>query len=301
MPVLNSRGDALAGIDGIVSVNGVPVSALLGITAGGWRWLTDDIIGGQALIGGVWSLWQVDRHTSADELRQLDGAGANEFKAGGAQWLAYTVPPPNVRGTIARATGQGRALYDIGRDGVAIVKDDQAAERGLTVVTPTGVQPYPDRVFVAYQDHHLLSVAPDGLTLTRPADWVSWGIPDLGVRGGRICATPNGTVYQVFYWRGYTVVQRLGTYDGWIVRFSEFDFNPDVVALGAESLKVATSAGAGERPEQLQTYAIDLQTAPIDLRDLKPPLMMPPVQDVAAVGRALFVGPYQFNTWAGPL
>jgi len=298
MPILNTRGDALAGIDGIVSVNGVPVSALLGITAGGWRFLTDDIIGGQAFIAGGWSLWQVDRHTSADELKQIDGAGANEFRAGAGQWLAYTVPPPLVRGTIARAAGEGRALYDMGRDGVAIIKDQQAAERGLTVVTPTGVQPYPDQIFVAYQDDHLLSVTPaHGLALTRVSDWTVTPVPDLGVRGGRICAGRDGHVYQVFYWRGYTVVQRLGGYTGWPIRFSEHDFNPDVVATGTTTLTVATSYGGGERPEQTQRYTVDLTAPPIDLRDLHPPLILPPVSDVAAVNRPTFIGPYQFNTW----
>jgi hypothetical protein len=299
---LNSRGDALAGIDGIVSVNGVPVSALLGVTAGGWRFLTDDIIGGQAFIGGAWSLWQVDRHTSADELRMLDGAGANEFRAGGAQWLAYTfddhqTPPARVRGTIAAATGGGRALYDVGRDGVAVVKDDQAAERGLTIVTPLASQPFPDDTFIAYQDGHLLSAAPAGLTLTDLASGTHDVIPDLGVRGGRICATADGRVFQVFYWRGYTVVQQLGGYTGWPIRFSEHDFNPDVVAAGLDAVIVATSYGAGERPEQTQRYTVDLTAAPIDLRDLQQPAIMPPVSDVAQIGRRAFIGPYQFNTW----
>jgi hypothetical protein len=299
MPVLNSRGNALAGIDGIVSIDGVPVSALLGITAGGWRWISDDVIGGQAFINDAWTLWKVNRPSEHGELSALDNTmGANDFRAGGDQYLAYTVPPPYVRGTITKATGYGRALYDVGRDGVAAVKDDQTAERGVSIaINGTTLAPYPDDVFIAYQDGYLLSVAPAGLTLTSIATWTHTGIPDLGVRGGRICAAPGGQVYQVFYWLGYTVVQALGTYMGWVVRFSEHDFNPDVVAIDATTLIVATSYGQGERPEQTQKYTINLAVAPIDLRTLQPPIILPPVEDVALIHRAAFIGPYQFNTF----
>lgn len=297
MPLLNSRGDALAGIDGIVSVNGIPVYSLAGITAGGWRFITDDIIGGQAFIGGAWSLWQVDRRTGTEELKMLDGIGANDFRAGGNQWLAYTVPPPLVRGTIAAGTGQGRALYDVGRDGVGVVKDDQASERGLRLVSGSLNHAYPNDTFIAYQDGFLLSVAPAGLSLTHVPSGEIQLVPDLGVRGGRICAGRDGHVYQIFYWRGFTVVQRLSTYLGWPIRFSEFDFNPDVVAFDADTLIATSSAGQGERPEQIQKYEIDLAATPVDLRELFPPIILPPVDDVAAIGRATFVGPYQFNTY----
>lgn len=295
MPVLNSRGDALMGIDGVVSVNGVAVPALTGLIAGGWRWLTDALIAGQAQLAGEWQLLVVDTlqpHT----FHVLDARGANDFRAGGQQWLAY-LTPPNVRGTLAFGTGDGKALYDVGRDGVGAVKDVQSADYGVTIVTPAFLRQHPVDTFIAYQEGFLLSVYESRLYLTYTWSGERTEIPDLGVRGGRMCHGKDGRMYQVFYWRGYTVVQQLGTFNGWPIRFSEFDFNPDIVSLDVNQLVVATSRGQGERPDELQRYLIDLLQPPIDLRELQPPSQMPDVGQVAAVARPMYVGPYLFNTF----
>jgi len=84
------------------------------------------------------------------------------------------------------------------------------------------------------------------------------------------------------------------------VRFGDFT-QPESLAVayrgGNRMLLISINGGGGERPEQTQRYTVDLTAHPIDLRDIQPPLIMPPVSDVAAVNRPTFIGPYQFNTW----
>ena len=90
MPRLNSVGSALMGVaGGITSVDGATPTALVGSTGGGWEWLTDTTIIGQALIPSLhateWRIYQLTP-LSAAAATLVSTEGANQIKAGGGVW-----------------------------------------------------------------------------------------------------------------------------------------------------------------------------------------------------------------------
>ncbi len=140
MPRLNRLGDAVMGVAGATtSINGAVPPSLVGSAGGGWDWLNDTTILGQAgipsLHSGAWRIYK----TTAIAVAATDVANvtANVTRAGGdiyELWGSYGIATNVVAVPSLPNAGPG----DVDDDGVWAVGTLYGTASGVTVYDPLG-------------------------------------------------------------------------------------------------------------------------------------------------------------------
>lgn len=247
MPVLNTRGDVVAGGGGQQgSLNGKPYPFA---TFGGGMWLDDDRILLQLQNPPSLALWV----PASGNLTVLSPPrGANDIAAGGGRYVAWL---------------SGTGLYGDAGDHVA------AGVAGPRSVGPDGTIAYIPNRQVGYG---LVLLNPDGSSQSLPgiapldvqvlgANRVIWSggavgrapvRPALQNAAGTVLVTVGGTDWLVYWSEGVGLIaQPDGAPDGWIVDTRDREFNHDAKAVNGE-LRLTFSTTAGEGPTDIAVCRI---------------------------------------------
>jgi hypothetical protein len=269
MPRLNSLGDALMGIGGVtgnISVNGVVPASMTTVTAGGWRWITSGIIGGQADTGSGFGLYKV---TLPNTLAQLESPlqPATTFEAGNGIWAAFRIPPNGVRTSI---TGFGpfpnARLADIDFSGNIGIVQNYLAGRGLATYDTTGTPLATWDVAISFPVIRMRD--------TIIAYAITGGVWQLrNVTTGALLpianqATTVTAMVPVVVGGDTWVLEQTDTAItfrpatsglGYVIAAAPA-FNSDVIALSATTARIAWSTTAGEGPTRLRMADLTLGT-----------------------------------------
>jgi len=248
-----------------------------------------------AAAGGAVHAWRPLEDPNGERLELIDGRGFNAIAGGGGRFAALMVPrapaPPVLFGSLGDKTGAGAA--DVAPDGTIVYKTSYHAERGLTIVDPSGgVVELPDALPVDVQaldgGRAVWRGGAHGRAPLRPhlADAMNTRLAE-NVRGVDVLA----------YWSnaaGALVVEYDGTGLGYMF-FTENGFDHDLIALDGAVI-LAASRTAGEGPGDL----VKISISPAGLRYLVPANgEAPPWFPAAAYGPIeLPIPPLRFPTFA---
>jgi hypothetical protein len=270
---LDRRNRALAGRT-VVSVDGVPLASLSGVTAGNpqpYQLDGQDAVICNAQVIGAWRL--VAAPIAGGPSRVVDTQGANRLGACGAFWAAQTTAG------YRDSRGLGRPDWSL------LAVDDLTAHVALAVRTGTGY------ALAIWTGETLTVIEPDG------AD--SWEDGEISFRDGLLAYRKHGQVKTdppqaiapvpgqgVRYARGYLTqwqdgrglsIRRAGETRGIVISADGRDFGHDMRVQDDGLILVVSSSGEGELPGELRRYVINpvLDTVNGEAR--------PPVDLLAAV------------------
>lgn len=278
----------IGGQDDQVHRDRVIPSGLVGVRAGNWAEFDAATIMGPGVFPGSVETWILGYDVQEDVLNPFwmrHPNDAHEFGAGGGEWAlgGRNFPGPGVYsgryGTLA-----GAGLYTVGRDGALVTKPDFHATVGIEVRMTSGEWfGFGASVFVAYNDGLLVHRRPDGVTVC--SDLALGGEIPVAVVGShwqRVCRGADGHAYLLEWqdWSSRLVVHAIGSTRGWIVSSGDHDFNPDLCAMADGTLRVVSSYGRGERPNEVQDYRVSVFAETVDLTPPVTPPVDPPVDPV---------------------
>jgi hypothetical protein len=262
MPVLNSRGDVLAGVAGHpTSLNGVPLPFA---TFGGACWLDDETVLVQipapAPLGAILATWRPGASQPTPLPQQR---GANDYAAGGGRFIAWLagVGCWGSLGDMPAAgvpnSGTPFAHLAVAPNGTIGYVPDGASGYGIKLVDPDGI--VSEAVGVWALDEQTLD--------ERAAVWrggalgTAIPLPALPAVNLQVVDLPDGERWLV-YWSDPTgfIVQKDGAADGYILGNAPIFFNHHARAVGAD-LWVAWSSTSGEAFGDISVVRID-RTAP---------------------------------------
>lgn len=269
MPRLSRRGDAVCGIAGhITSINGVTPPPLVGSQGGGWDWLNDDVIIGQAALAASPTTWQVYSYdTVSGSLTLVAAVGANAVRAGGdiyQRWLSGDGVRTNTAGA-PHLPNAGPGFVD--RDGVFAVITNYYAGTGVTIYSAVGailqsltvsLMPFP----IVVRDGYLAYSTVAGYQLVE----ASTGLPVPGYAqrqniGAMIPVAIASSIVLVEYDAALDVwtIRPHNSISGLVVDTSgTYSFNVDAVAISPTTLRLAWATGAGELPSELVLLDVDM-------------------------------------------
>lgn len=250
MPLLNARGQTLAGIAGQqASVNGVLLPVL-----GSCAFVDDDTVVGQSLDAARLLAVPIATPSAA---QPIAAHGANLVVGGGGRWASFLASSPSqVDGSLGRLTGA--SVYAAGPDGSIAWKRSYQASSGLVLTGPTGstielASAAPTDLQVLGSTEAIWCEGPGqyralGRAVPRPAvltqrirlvtvDGEDWLIV-AGQNGGLFAHVDGQT-------SGYVLVQAPGEADSHDARV----VNGEIV--------VVWSITMGERPQDVRTVMID--------------------------------------------
>lgn len=268
MPRLNSLGDALTGVaGGITAVNGSTPTALVGSQGGGWEWLNDTDIIGQANIPSLdpvnWYIYTVAPYTALTATLEV-AEGANNIKAGGDVWEKWWTNGVTTNVVAVPSLPNAGPGY-VDRDGTWCVCTVYATGSGITVYDNIGT--VLNQINVSLKGTIIMR---DGLlAYDTLAGWplvaASTGTPVAGYvqqvgtqaliplmsDDGAVVVEYNGPLVQ---W----TVRKANEGTGLIIATADPNmFGVDATILASGILRVAWSTGAGELPAELVVMDID--------------------------------------------
>ena len=292
MPVLNSRGDVLAGVGGHQgSLNRVPFPFP---SYGGACWLDDDTvlvsIPAPTAQGSILATW---RPGAASATPLPDQRGANDYAAGGGRFIAW-LAGYGVWGSLGHLpaaglpnSGTGFASRCVAPDGTIAYIPDRGNGYGLDVVSPDG----------------LVSEAPgiwslDEQTLggDRAAVWRGGALntpipkPARPAFNTQVVDLPDGERWLVYWADGVGFVAQLdGALDGYIFGTEPVFYNHSARAVDGE-LWITWSSTSGEGPNDVTVLRVDRAQPRVAL--VPPPVAIPTFSFTHPVFVAPFKDPY---------
>jgi hypothetical protein len=278
MPLLNHRGDVIAGAGGVQgSLNGQPYPFQ---TFGGGAWLTDAEIlvsvpdpSVEALLG-TWN-------PSGPPSPVLMARGANDFAAGGGAFVAWlagfgvwgdleTRLPPEL---VAQLPGAGTCgPHAVADDGTIGYVPDRMNGYGLRLVSPEGdiveapgILPWD--VQVLGRGEAIYRGGAIGRLVPVPAVADAFAM--------RLVKLDDGEEWLVYWSDSVGFVAQLdGATDGYILGTSPTFFNHDATNVGGE-LVIAYSLTQGEGPNDIRVVPIDRSAARVPLVAAPPVVVIP--------------------------
>jgi hypothetical protein len=254
MPVLSPDArHVLAGVgSGRIRIDNQIPPGLAGLAAGGWAWMTNDVVVGNGSPDGtdVWSSWGY--RISTGELFQVDGRPASATFGGGGVWVSYLAARP----TVFSFDSLGRTL----------------SAKVARSCSPTGMALFTsheaDVMYWADQELHGVAVASAQIGYENIILWCDAGLrlraygiavpvcPASGGMGARftqgwICQWNNALNALVIYpW------QTVGPLQGYVLSADAHDFNHDIGTRDDGMVVVCTGINQGET--EVRYYEIDL-------------------------------------------
>jgi hypothetical protein len=313
MPRLSPSGERVVyGIDGQVRVlvNGVTVTVPTP-RAGAWSFQGETIVGGGGVDPTTGKFGTLRYHLDTGVLDVLDTAANSNFTGWGGAWHSGTKPieligpPPfGLPGAVLYDNSAGAGYGMVTRQGYAVARVNAATSpTGTVFFAPdgsTGPATWPTAIALAANDGWLLLRYPDG----RVAFSTDAPTVHRTLLGTPVALAAVGPVVYIVEWQASfsrVILRPIDSVFGWVVSASGHDFYPDVVYATDSLLHVVSSWGAGEHPGELQTYLFNPASTAgqVDLSVPSTPAM-PPVTDVAWVGRPAAMAVYCFADVSTP-
>jgi hypothetical protein len=289
---LDRRNRALAGRT-VVSVDGVPLASLSGVTTGNPQPFSlddQDALICNALIGGAWCL--VAAPLAGGPYRAVDSQGANRLGASGPFWVAQTATGyRDVRG-LSRADWSLLAVDDLtAHVALAVRIGDQyqlAVWDGqtLNVIEPDGADSWEDGE-ISFRDG-LLAYRKHGEVRTDPPQAIAQ-VPGQGVRYAR------GYLTQWQDGRGLSI-RRAGETRGIVISADGRDFGHDMRVQDDGLILVVSSSGEGEMPGELRRYLVNPVLGTVN-GEARPwvDLLAPVAPDLGRFDHPIWIAP--FKAW----
>lgn len=288
MPLLNSRGQVLAGIAGQqASVDGALMPVL-----GNAAWLDDDHVVGQSLDAAQLLLVPVAQPAA---FTKLATHGASRVVAGAGRWASvlYT-SPTQVDGALGQLLGPD--LYAAGPDGTIAWKRDRQASSGVVLTGPTGSSI--ELSSANPTDLQVLS-STEAIWCEGPGQYRALGRAVLrpAVLTQRIrIVTVDGEDWLIVAGQDGGLVAHLdGETDGYILVPASGEADNHDARLVNGQIVVTWSVTMGERPLDVRTVTIDRAQPRVALAPA--PIVSPPAQpstlsSLPAHPRKLWIAPY---------
>jgi hypothetical protein len=250
---LDRRNRALAGRT-VVSVDGVPLAALSGVTAGNpqpYQLDGQDAVICNAQVIGAWRL--VAAPIAGGPSRVVDTQGANRLGACGAFWAAQTSAGYRDSRGLVQSDWSLLAVDDLTAHVALAVRTDTGyalaiwTGETLTVIEPDGADSWEDGE-ISFRDG-LLAYRKHGQVKTDPPQAIAQ-VPGQGVRYAR------GYLTQWQDARGLSI-RRAGETRGIVISADGRDFGHDMRVQDDGLILVVSSSGEGELPGELRRYLIN--------------------------------------------
>jgi hypothetical protein len=276
---LDRRNRALGGRT-VVSVDGVPLASLSGVTAGNpqpYQLDGQDAVICNAQVIGAWRL--VAAPIAGGPSRVVDTQGANRLGACGAFWAAQTSAGYRDSRGLVQSDWSLLAVDDLTAHVALAVRTGTSyalaiwTGETLTVIEPDGADSWEDGE-ISFRDG-LLAYRKHGQVKTDPPQAIAQ-VPGQGVRYAR------GYLTQWQDGRGLSI-RKAGETRGIVLSADGRDFGHDMRVQDDGLILVVSSSGEGELPGELRRYVINpvLGTVNGDARpwiDLLAPVDEPPAR-----------------------
>jgi hypothetical protein len=278
MPLLNSRGDVLAGVAGVQgSLNGVPFPFQ---TFGGGCWLDDDTvllsIPAPPPTNALLATW---RPGEAQPTPLPDMRGANDFAAGGGRYIAWLAGygcfgslGPNPAAGLP-GSGTPRAALCVAPDGTIGFIPSRGYGYGLQLVDPSGLVHDITDIYAGAEQ----TIEAGAAIWTGGAYGIPAPVPACPDAQNLVLAElPDGEVWLVYWSSSVGFIAQLdGSAYGYILGTTPTFFNHHARAVNGELL-VTWSVTAGEAPSDVQRVFIDRTESRDELVPLPPDVEEPP-------------------------
>jgi hypothetical protein len=278
MPILNGRGDVLAGVAGVQgSLNGVPFPFQ---TFGGGAWLDDNTvlvsIPAPPPLEAVLAIWHPG---DAAPTILPENRGANEFAAGGGRYIAW-LAGYGCFGSLGHLPAAGVAgRLSVSPDGTIAYIPDRGYGYGLAIVDSDGLAHEVAGIYAGSEQTIRAGVAiwkhgAYGIPVPVPA------CPDAQ----NVLVADLEDERWIVYWsdRVGFIAQVDGADDGYILGTTPTFFNHHVRNVDGELL-VTWSVTQGEGPSDVVRFLVDrteprvrLEAPPVE-PPIEPPIEPPPI------------------------
>ena len=273
MPRLNSLGEALMGVGGggVTSIDGTEPASLVGVTSGDWDWLTDTTIVGKADTGGGYEIYTIALPVGA--LVQVGDGESTYLWSGGNVWTAYAAAFPGIQSNVAALEFPLAGVGDVAADGWSALVVNFAADSGINVYDETGALESQVSVTVFPLNG---SIRLRGSVLSYKDAALAWHLrnratnvvlsfaPRISPQTALVPVTVGANVYVLerdsVEPAEMLTIRNATASSGYVIKNDGIGYNPDVVHLTGNVVRVAYSTGQGELPTELVMHDINLSS-----------------------------------------
>ena len=272
MPLLNSRGDVLAGTAGMPgSLNGVPFPFA---AFGGGCWLDDEtVLVSIPVPGPLEAILATWRPGDTEPAPLPERRGANDFSAGGGRFIAW-LSGYGAWGTLGHLPAAGVAgRLSVAPDGTIAYIPDRGYGYGLTLVDPDGLAHDVPGIYALAEQTVRAGVAvwQGGAFGLDPAPRPACA----NAQGLVVAELPDRERWLVDWADGVGFVAQLdGAADGYVLGTTPTFFNHHARAIGGE-LVIAWSRTAGEAPGDIEVVQVNRALPRESLVPVAPPVAIP--------------------------